>query len=102
VTVNPEITVEIRPLEATDTRRSLRAHKLPRIAVGVLTGVQGTRLIIRVEPFYQLPQGTLVFVETSLRVYLGEIKHRHRHHLFIDVDHELDKAELEAIRQAWL
>jgi hypothetical protein len=43
-----------------------------------------------------------VSVETSARIYLGEIRHAWEGRIFVDFEHELEKAGLDALRRTWL
>jgi hypothetical protein len=98
---NSEIAVEVRPLTGADSPRSSRRNPAAP-ASGVLEQIQGTRLTIYLGVVPVMPCGTLVSVETSTRVYLGEIRHVWEGRIFVDFEHELEKASLEALRRTWL
>ena len=45
--------------------------------------------------------GTLAEIETSQSIYLGEIRRREGFHLWVAVEHALDRARLRRIQELW-
>jgi hypothetical protein len=100
VAAEPEITVAVRALNV-ELRGASAGTAVPGSFAGVLEGIKGTRLQIRVMDGVAMKCGTLVEVEAPETVFLGEIKHQFGGTVFIDIEHELAKSALDAIRNDW-
>lgn len=96
-----EIAVEVRALGSGDAPK-VRNPAPPVHFCGVLAQVRGTRLTVLTPLAPSATRcGTLVQVETPDHIYLGEIKYCVEGKVFIDFEHQLEKAALQAIRAAW-
>lgn len=101
MTGKSETAAEVRVLGGGDSTRGRRETHPPHFD-GVLSQIRGTRLIVRTTlPASAIRCGALVEVETTDRIYLGEIKHYSEGDVFIDFEHQLDKGTLRTIRDAW-
>jgi len=49
----------------------------------------------------QFPLGALVEIDTGEFIYLGEIQRRHDLHLWISVEHSLNRSKLARIQEVW-
>lgn len=72
--------------------------------IGSLAGIAGRLLTVDLGaevPEREFRRGTLVEVECSLRLYLGEIHEYRGTTLVIIVEHALDRDALETIQRVW-